>query len=74
MSIIMRTTLKPVSVLHTKDAYETHRSHDRGLTLIGVVICLSKQKQCDEIATVRQLMLMSCKREVERKCVLFDSE
>jgi len=24
-------TLKPVSVLHTKNAYETHRSHDKGL-------------------------------------------
>jgi len=23
-------TLKPVSVLHTKDTYETHRSHDKG--------------------------------------------
>jgi len=23
-------TLKPVSVLHTKDVYETHRSHDKG--------------------------------------------
>jgi len=25
-------TLKPVSVSHTKDAYKTHRSHDKGLT------------------------------------------
>jgi len=25
-------TLKPVSVLHTKDVYETHRSHDKDLT------------------------------------------
>ncbi len=32
MSITARMTLKSVSVLHTKDAYETHRSHDRGLT------------------------------------------
>jgi len=54
--------------------YETHRSHDKDLTLIGVVICLSKQKQHDKIVTVRQLMLMSCEREVERKCVLFNSE
>lgn len=29
-STTARTTLKPVSVPHTKDAYETHRSHDRG--------------------------------------------
>ncbi len=28
----MRMTLKPVSVSHTKDVYETHRSHDKGLT------------------------------------------
>ena len=35
--------------------------------LIGVVIWVSKQKQHNEIATVRQLMLVSCKREVERK-------
>jgi len=42
--------------------------------LIGVVIWLSKRKQCDKIATVRQLMLMLCKRKVERKCVLFNSE
>ena len=28
----MRMTLKPVSVSHTKDVYETHRSHDRDLT------------------------------------------
>jgi len=63
----MRMTLKPVSVLHTKDVYETHRSHDKDLALIDVVICLSKQKQCDKIATVRQLMLMLCKREVKRK-------
>ena len=26
----MRTTLKSVSVSHTKDVYETHRSHDKG--------------------------------------------
>ncbi len=25
-------TLKSVSVLHTKDVYETHRSHDKSLT------------------------------------------
>ncbi len=31
MSITVRTTLKPVSVLHTKDTYETHRSHDKDL-------------------------------------------
>ncbi len=35
--------------------------------LIDVVIWVSKQKQHNEIATVRQLMLVSCKREVERK-------
>ena len=67
MNTIMRTTLKPVSVLHTKDAYKTHRSHDRDLALIDIIICLSKQKQCDKIVTVRQLMLMLCEREVERK-------
>jgi len=42
--------------------------------LIGVVVWVSKQRQCEKIATVWQLMLMSCEREVERKCVLFDSE
>ncbi len=42
--------------------------------LIDVVIWVSKQKQHKEIAIVRWLMLMLCKREVERKCVLFDSE
>ncbi len=26
----MRMTLKSVSVSHTKNAYETHRSHDKG--------------------------------------------
>ena len=31
INITVSTTLKPVSVLHTKDAYETHRSHDKGL-------------------------------------------
>jgi len=67
MSIIARMTLKSVSVSHTKDVYETHRSHDKGSALINIVICLSKPKQCDKIATVRQLMLMSCEREVERK-------
>jgi len=25
-------TLKSVSVSHTKDTYETHKSHDKGLT------------------------------------------
>jgi len=30
MSITVRMTLKPVSVLHTKNTYETHRSHDKG--------------------------------------------
>ncbi len=30
MCITVRMTLKPVSVLHTKDTYETHRSHDKG--------------------------------------------
>jgi len=29
MSIIVRMTLKPVSVSHTKNMYETHRSHDK---------------------------------------------
>ena len=29
MSITVRMTLKPVSVLHTKNAYKTHRSHDK---------------------------------------------
>ncbi len=32
MHIIVRTTLKSVSVSHTKDVYETHRSHDKDLT------------------------------------------
>ncbi len=31
MSITVSTTLKPVSVSHRKDAYETHRSHEKGL-------------------------------------------
>jgi len=35
--------------------------------LIGVVIWLLKQKQRNKIVTVRQLMLMSCEREVEEK-------
>ena len=35
-SITVSMTLKPVSVLHTKNAYETHRSHDRDLALIGM--------------------------------------
>jgi len=30
MSITVRMTLKPVSVSHTKNAYETHRSNDKG--------------------------------------------
>jgi len=42
--------------------------------LIGIVIWVSKQGQCEKVATVWQLMLMSCKREVERKCMLFNSE
>jgi len=32
MSITARMTLKSVSVSHTKDAYETHRSYDKSLT------------------------------------------
>ena len=35
--------------------------------LIDIVIWVSKQKQHNKIATVRQLMLMLCEREVERK-------
>ncbi len=31
MSITVRMILKSVSVLHTKNTYETHRSHDKGL-------------------------------------------
>ncbi len=50
--------------------------------LIGVVIWVLKQKQHNKIVTVRQLMLMLCEREVERKwkkkrkyiLVLFNSE
>jgi len=38
MSITVSMTLKPVSVLHTKNMYETHRSHNKGLALIGIVI------------------------------------
>jgi hypothetical protein len=53
-----------VSITH-KNAYETHRSHDKGSALIGVVIWVSKQKQRKEIATVRQLMLMLCERKLK---------
>jgi len=38
MSITVSMTLKSVSVSHTKNAYETHRGHDRDLALINVVI------------------------------------
>ncbi len=60
MSITVSTTLKPVSVLHTKNAYETHRSHDKDLALIGNVIWVSKRKQHNEIVTVRQLSWCWC--------------
>ncbi len=30
MNITVRMILKSVSVLYTKDMYETHRSHDKG--------------------------------------------
>jgi len=60
MSTTVSTTLKPVSVLHTKNTYETHRSHDRGLALIDVVIWVSKQKQHNEIVTMRQLNWCWC--------------
>ncbi len=49
-----------VSITHKKNAYETHRSHDRGLALIDVVVWVSKQKQHNKIVTVRQLMLSWC--------------
>ena len=60
MSITVSMTLKPVSVSHRKNTYETHRSHDKGLALIGVVIWVSKQEQHNKIVTVRQLMLSWC--------------
>ncbi len=49
-----------VSIAHKKNAYETHRSHDKGLALIGVVIWVSKQEQHNKIATVRWLTLSWC--------------
>ena len=60
MSITVSTTLKPVSVSHTKNTYETHRSHDRDLALIGIVIWVLKRKQHNKIVTVRQLTLSWC--------------
>ena len=48
-----------VSTAH-KNAYETHRSHDRGLALIGVVVWVSKRKRHNKIVTVRQLTLSWC--------------
>ncbi len=54
-SIIVSMILKPVSVLHTKNTYETHRSHNRGLALIDIAVWVSKQKWHNEIVTVRQL-------------------
>ncbi len=59
-SITVSMTQKPVSVLHTKNVYETHRSHNRDLALIGIVIWVSKQKQHNEIVTVRQLSWCWC--------------
>jgi len=69
MSITVRMTLKPVSVLHTKDVYETHRSHNRSSAFDRCCDMSFKAEttQQDSDSEVVELMLMSCKREVERK-------
>jgi len=62
-------TLKPVSVLHTKDVYETYRSHNKSSAFDRRCDMSFKARttQQDSNSEVIELMLVLCKREVERK-------
>ncbi len=72
MSITARMTLKSVSVSHTKDMYETHRSHDRSLAFnrccnMSFEAKTTQQDSNSEVIDVGVVWKRSWKKVKERK-------